>query len=218
MKSPNLERFYDKIGRSVLLTEKYTEIDQLSNIIRGCRLKPIDIFIDHEKYELKLYRRWFDEFGNSLKIIKSKRINIIHNHLDVRNGAEICTDLYYGLSIDKVIKISKIVHLIVGVDEDTKNNYFLITFLGIDNYLRSYLYMYGKWTPISSLVLGIRRLQMIFQKSDIRYFHQLFHKKSNMIPCQGATEWLSCLPVSTEFLRLIEEKHEVNFSSLFTKE
>lgn len=215
MKSPSLESFYYKINRSVLLTQSYTEIENLAFIIKACRLKPKTLFFNNEKYSLKLYQEWFDEFGNILKIIKTKKIDIIYNDLSIIDN-KIATDLYYGLSVDKIVKISKLMHLIIGKDE-ASDKVFIITFLGIDNYLRSYLFMDNEWTVVSPLILGINRLRNIIKRSDIKFFHELKYKKDNMIPCQVATEWISYIPVANNLIEIIKEKNDIDFSPLFNK-
>lgn len=212
MKNPSLDRYYSKIGRSILLAEGYTEIDNLSSIIKACRLKPVF----SGSYKLELYRHWLDEFSNSFKIIKNKRIKIVYNDLEYERM--ISTDLYCGLSLDKIFRMSKLAHLLIGTDEDIRDNYFLLTFLGIDNYLRSYLFMYGEWAIVSPLMLGMKRLQSIFKHTDIKYFHELSYKKDNMTPCEGASEWISFMPLPRELLEVLKRRHDVDFSSLFTRE
>ena len=44
MKSPSLDRFYLQISKAILLAASFTEIEELSFIIKSCRLKPYDIF------------------------------------------------------------------------------------------------------------------------------------------------------------------------------
>jgi len=131
MKILSLDSFYKKIKRTVLLVEGYTEIKNLAFILTACRLKPIGL-----GSKLELHRHWVDEFGSSLKIIK-KKIQIVHNDLSIDREHLPCTDLYYGLSLERIVKMSKLSYLCYGQDED--EIYYIISFLGIDNYLRTYL-------------------------------------------------------------------------------
>lgn len=216
MKSPSLNRFYLKINRAILLAQSYTEDKDLSFIIKSCRLKPFPLFFQDEKYNLILYKKWFDEFGNSLNIIKNKRIKIINGDLLLRSKPIICTDIYYGLAIEKILKLSKILHLVIGINEDTQDHYFMITFLGIDNYLRSYVYDNSIWEQISPLCLGMKRLKNICRHTDIKYFHELSNKENYMTPCASTTEWISSVYPSEDFLLSLKKRHDVDFSFLKT--
>ena len=214
MKNPSLNRFYDKIQKSLFVAQGYTELEKLSEIIQTCRLKPPNLLLGG-KYKLQLYREWVDEFGNSLHLLKKKRTEIIYNEL---KAPRVSTDLYYGLDLFKIAKISVLSHIVIGYDEDQEQPYILITFLGMDKYLRSYLYMYGEWSYVSPLLLGVVRLQTILKKTDIRYFHELPHKKNNMIPCQAASEWLTYLPASEELLSGLRKRYDIDLSSLLNEE
>lgn len=218
MKNPSLERFYLQIDKSILLAQSYTEIDYLYFMIKSCRLKPYDLFFNGDKYELKLFRWWFDEFGNSFKIVKNKRLKIIYNDLSLDNKKIICTDLYYGISLDKIIKISKVLHLLIGIDEDTHDNYCSLTFLGLDDYLRSYVFLRGEWVKVSPLNLGIKKLKNIINHKDIKYFLEVFNKENCISPCRSTNEWLTSLPLKKEFLAAVKNRHDVDFSFLQPEE
>jgi hypothetical protein len=199
MTSPSLDNLYTKLNKHILLAQSYTEISELFFIIKSCRLKPNDYVFDKRPNKIILYRNWFDEFGSSLQI-KDKKLKIIHNDLSLDRSKIICTDLYYGLSLDRVIKISSLMYLCAGVDEDTQQDCFFLTLLGIDNYLRSYLYLYGQWQQVSSLLLGLDNLKILARHTDIKYFRNLSNQKNWPIPCLNAQEWLSCLPISSALL------------------
>jgi len=218
MSSPSLDRFYNQIDKSIKLIEKYTEIKNSYKLFKACRLKPEGLIFgkkeySNNQYKTKLYRSWFDEFGNLVKL-PVKKIYVVYNHLDPRYKNIVSTDLYYGISIDKIAKISKFFHLIIGLDEDEKDNYIFITFLGIDDYFRSYMFIYNEWHHVSPLILGIPKVRSLFNYEDIKYFHQLKFKKNNMIPCDQGTEWISCLPVPESLLEIIKKKYEIDFSFL----
>src|SRR5271166_4318481 len=138
MRSPSLERLHAKLSRQIKLVESYTELAGMEFIIKACRLKPYDYVFKGRDSKLILHRWWFDEFGNSLMI--DKKVKIIYNDLLLDRKLIISTDLYYGLSLDRVAKMSKLVHLVGGKDEDLYQDCYLLTFLGIDDHLRSYLY------------------------------------------------------------------------------
>jgi hypothetical protein len=208
MRSPSIEWLHAKLERQIKLAESYTEIKGLAFIIKSCRLKPYDYVFKKKNNKIVLHRWWFDEFGNSFLIDKKKRIQIIYNDLTLDRKRIISTDLYYGLSLDKVAKMSKMVHLVAGKDEDLFQECYLLTFLGIDDHLRSYLYWYGEWQQVSPLIMGMRSLKLLAKHSDIRYFLQLGKKENFALPCLSGQTWLSCVPHSSAFLDLLKKQYE----------
>jgi hypothetical protein len=218
MKSYSIEHLHFQISKSILLAQAYTDVPELSFIIQSCRLKPYDFVFKERSKKIQLYRWWFDEFGNSLKIIKNKRLIVNYNDLSLDRDKIVCTDLYFGLSISKMIKISKLVHLYLGKDEDLHEDCFILTFLGLDNYLRTYLYLYGDWQRVSPLVLGIPRLKSIANSLDIKYFTELSNKKNRILPCLGAREWISFMPPNEAFLSLVGKQCDIAKSCLTFQE
>lgn len=208
MKSPSIEWLHAKIDKQIRLAESYTEVDGLGFIIKSCRLKPYDYVFEERVNKIILQDRWFDEFGNSLSI-KKKKIQITYNDLTLDKSKITCTDLYYGLSLDKVSKMSKLVHLVAGKDDDLYQDCFLLTFLGIDDHLRSYLYWYGEWQTVSPLIMGIKNLKAIAERTDIKYFQQIENKENSAIPCILGSAWLSSLPPSQSFLNTIKQQYDV---------
>lgn len=203
MKSPSLDVLYTQLDRHVLLVQSYTEISDLFFIIKSCRLKPHKYVFHEKKSNLILYNWWFDEFGNSFKVTKNKKIQIVYNDLDLPLKNIVCTDLYYGLSLDKVIKISKLAHICFGKDDDFQQDCLIITLLGIDNYLRSFMYLYGEWQQVSPLLIGLTQLKMISQNRDIKYFKKLETRENAPLPCVSTEQWLSFVPPRKEFLSLL---------------
>lgn len=206
MKSPSLDNLYARLDRQIALVESYSEIPSLAFIIKSCRLKPLDYF-ERRSNRLILYRNWFDEFGNSLQLIK-KKVEIRARDVSLDNKYIPCTDLYYGLSIDRIAKMSKLVHLLAGKDTDTHQDCYLISFLGLDNYLRSYMYLYDSWQIVSPLHLGMKNLRQIAKLRDNKYFTELQKIDNSVMPCVGARAWLSFLPASYNFRELIAKEHE----------
>lgn len=204
MKSPSIDVLYNQIDRHVLLTESYTEIVGLATIIKFCRLKPHSYVYEKKNSKITLYDWWFDEYGNSL-FIKDKKIKIIYNDLNIQTNT-ICTDLYYGLSLDKILKISKLALIFSGKDEDLLQKSAFVTFLGIDNYLRSYSLMYNEWKQVSSLLLGIDNLKLLINNLDIRYFQELKINKNFQAPCILEKAWLTYLPVSPNLLNQLDKQ------------
>jgi hypothetical protein len=207
MKSPSLDKLYTQLNKHILLAQSYTEVPELFFIIKSCRLKPNDYVFKGKSSKVVLYRDWFDEFGNGLKI-KDKKLNLIYNSLSLETDKIICTDLYYGLSLKNVIKISKLMYLCAGLDEDIQQDCFFLTLLGLDNYLRSYLYLYGEWQQVSSLLLGLNNLKILARHTDMQYFRKLSNKKDWPIPCSSAMEVLTCLPMSSALMSDLKKQSD----------
>jgi hypothetical protein len=216
MRSPSLEYFYAKIDKSIKLAESYTEIEGLGFIIKACRLKPNDYVFGERNNKIILYNDWYDEFGNSFHILKNKKINIIYNNLSL-NHKTVCTDLYYGLSLDRVVKMSKLLYLCAGKDEDLYQDCCLLSMLGVDDHLRTYLHWYGEWQQVSPLLMGMKHLQLLVDNADIRYFRQVAGPEDTPIPCIHGRTWLSFLPASADFLDIIKEQYEMLLSILGDK-
>ena len=207
MRSPSIEFFHAKIDKLIKLAQSYTEVEGLEFIIKACRLKPHDYVFGERHNRIVLHRWWVDEFGNSLNIIKSKKIVITYNDLSL-NKKLACTDLYYGLSMDRIVKMSKMLYLCAGKDEDLYQDCYLLSLLGEDDHLRTYLYWYGEWQQVSPLLMGMKHLKLLADNADVRYFRQVAGPESVPIPCLWGKTWLSYLPASRGFLDIIKEQYE----------
>lgn len=200
MKVKSLNTIYHKLHKHILLAQAFTEVKELSFIIKSCRLKPSDYVFNKKYYSpVKLYDKWFDEFGNTLNI-KSKDISITFNDLSLNRDKIICTDLYYGLSIDKIMKISKFAYFVTERDDDQE--YYIITFLGIDDYLRSYLYFDGELSCVSPLILGLDDLKFMYGEIDIDNFIKIENEIGSGISRRA---WLSSMPLGSEFLEQLNK-------------
>lgn len=218
MKSPSLDILYTQLHKHILLAQAYIEIKELFFIIKACRLKPYD-YIESKSDKLVLYRKWFDEFGNSFELTNNKRVKITYNDLSLDRQRIVCTDLYYGLPVENVVKISKLAFVCLGKEEDTYQDCVVLTFLGIDNYLRSFVFTNGEWYPVSPLILGLKTLRTIGINRDLRYFREVSIKENAPIPCLAPEAWLTYMPPNRVFTALMERRCEF-ISPLFhnTKE
>lgn len=208
MKNPGLDRLHGKLDKCIRLVESYTEIKELAFVLKAGRFKPYSYMFEKRNENIVLYDWWFDEFGNSLRLNK-KKIDIIYNDLSLDRTKIVCSDLYYGLSINKISKISKCAYICLGKDEDLCQDFVLVTFLGIDNYFRSFMYMYEEWLPVSSLLMGLDILKLIGKNAGIKYFQKFPFKKNSSIPCIAEERWLTCLPVHQDFIDLVAKDNEV---------
>lgn len=202
MKSPSLDVLYGQLEKHILLVQSYTEISDLVFIIKSCRLKPYDFVFKNKTEKLILYKEWFDEFNNSFTLV-NKKVKITYNDLSLPRKDITSTDLYYGFSIENVSKISKLAYLCFGKDDELQQDCAIVTFLGIDNYLRSFMYLYGEWQRVSPLLLGIRNLKIINQNKNIKYFKKFEAVDEAIIPCATSEQWLTFIPPRKEFLSLL---------------
>lgn len=188
--------FYLKINDHINLVESFSQIKNIQILIKSCRLKPKDFYI--KKYDkLILYKDWVDEYNNSICILTNKKINIYFNDLSIDKRNIINTDLYYGLPINKIAKISKCFYISYGKDEDL-DDICIISFLGIDSYLRTYLYLYNEWMQVSPLLIGISNLKLLL--SNFGNFKKLTKKENISLPCANSQSWLSCIPIDNEII------------------
>lgn len=210
MKTQSLENIYSKINKQISLVESYTEIKDLSFIIKSCRLKPYDYVFKKKNHNLVLNKWWFDEYGHSLKL-NGKRLEIIYNDLNLNQENIVNTDLYSGLSINKVLKISKLVYICYGLDEDFYNPFYHINFLGVDNFLRSYLYLYNDVDSIAPLSLGLKNLKVLATHKDIKYYMSFIKKENSPVPCINPKQWISCLPAHDHFIQEMKKDHPIMY-------
>lgn len=214
MRSPSIERLYAQLNKHILLVQSYTEVNEMMFIMKACRLKPHSFIFQDRNTKLVLHRLWFDEFGNSLRIIKNKRIKLTYNDLTLDKNQIVCTDLYYGLSIDKIAKMSKLMFFCSIKEEETYRTQSVVAFLGIDNFLRAYVNSDGEWLQVSPLCLGMKVLKTIARNMDLKYFRELISKENAPLPCASSRAWLSFMPPSREFLQLITREHNQMLSFL----
>lgn len=212
----SLDFIHGKLEKYIRLVQSYAEIKELSFIIKSCRIKPIQ-YVEKRSSYVSFYRTWFDEFGNSLNLI-NKKINITYNDLSIDRNMIVSTDMYYGLSFDKIFKISKLAFIFAGKDEDLNSDCAMICFLGIDNFLRCYMYLYNEWTQISPLYLGMKNLKIIANNSDIKYFKELKNKENCVIPCISWNAWITCLPANEKLLTILDRQSNIVLPVLTYKE
>jgi len=207
MKKPGIDQLYISLDRHIKLVKGYTEIPELPFIIKSCRLKPVEYVFEGVR-KLVLMRKWYDEFGCTLNLVGKTPI-ITRNDLSIDRSKLICTDLYYGLSLPKIAKMSKLVHICEGIDEDKFEETYFLTFLGIDNYLRSYLYLWGEWEAVSPLLLGMEMLTFIARNNENGYVRKKNNSKSFPMACVKGTSCLTYLPMHERLLVNLVKKHEI---------
>lgn len=203
-----IEEYYDKIMPEVNLVSSYLDDPLIKDIIIRCRLKPYKY---NARFNRKLILRthWIDEFNNSI-FFNNKKIKIIENDLIIDKKEIKQTDVYYGLSINKISKISKKAYLVLGKDEDVLKEYANITLLGIDGFLRNFMLYDGEWFQCSPLSIGIDNLYKIMENLNLVHFRS-FNKKNKKFPVLDKKEWITSLPVHNSFW----EQSNINKKQLY---
>jgi hypothetical protein len=136
-----------------------------------------------------------------------KRINFIFDDLSLDLEELPCTDVYFGLSMDKVKDISNMVMIHAGTDEDFLEPCFFLNFLGLDGFFRSFLFFGGQWKKVSALMMGehgfrnFARIREKIDKGENSFFQiRMSPEKSMPVPCIRVDQWLTSLPVQEKFL------------------
>ena len=197
----NIDLYLNKLEKNILLVEKFTELRELYTVIKFCRLKPLE-FLETNNYKIKLFNTWVDEFGNSICIRKNKKIETTLNNISAFKYKK-TTDLYYGISLEKINKISKNSLIIKYIDEDDNEN-FLLSFLCIDNYIRSYHIDGEICEQISPLYAGINNLRKFAKNLHIQS-HKKMIIKGFKIPCKRVSGWISSVPFEDSFIKELEK-------------
>jgi hypothetical protein len=203
----NLDHYYLDIEDKILAVAAYTENKNAEQILKICRFKPYPIQPKRSLHK-SLYRYWVDEYSNSIEI-KNKRLNITLNDLKINKKNIISTDIYKGLDISKIYKISKLMYIFKGTELDFKTNHYILSFMGIDNYLRTYSYCYDEWSQIPSIYLGINVLNSIIDNLDIQFFKNFNFKNKIIFECDNQQAILGKIPISKFFND--ELRNEYNF-------
>jgi hypothetical protein len=124
----DIETFYSKIRLSMIDAKAHAKNDSLSLIIRACRLKPAEVFSKKFTFKRSLYRKWYDEFYNSIYIENEIKLTI-----GDLSAPKHCTDLFYGNSIKTTAKNSKFALFAIGYD------FCFAAFYGHDEYIRAFV-------------------------------------------------------------------------------
>ncbi len=191
------EEYYERIKPEVNLIGSFTGDNQIVEILLKCRLKPYNYNTQFNR-KLILRKHWVDEFGNSL-LIENGKAKIVENHLNIDHSVVKNSDLYFGLPVSKISKISKLAHLSTGVDEDFEEECIVLTFLGLDDCFRTFCLYNGEWRRFSPLSIGLKNIRKILNNTDVKVFNQLTIGERVIYPCSTWSEWMVRLPANELF-------------------
>jgi hypothetical protein len=208
-----LEEYYDIFYKFILIAQAYSEIPELSFIIKSCRFRSNIILTSESR--ITAHKKWIDDWGNSINLSKNK-IKVIFNDLLINKENLFSTDLYSGLDLERVIKISTLAFIGLGRDDDLNKNCCLLSFFGIDRFFRTFLLLYDEWKKVAPILIGVHNLRKIYENLDLKNYIQIKNKE-NILPCVEGKSWLSCLPASEEFIKLVESESGFNLTILGKK-
>lgn len=180
MKNIDIEKFYNKIEGYPALIAAYNHNELLPKIIRSCRLKPHSAFENDFEFTTKLDNIWVDEFGNSLSI-EPNDIRLKLNDLTLNKNTRNSTDLFYGNSIKTTGKNSKFALLAAGTDLLSDDDFYLVSFYGVDEYLRTFIFTSSVWTRVSPLMMGVKTLHKFFTSLPNQWINELNRKDLDFV-------------------------------------
>lgn len=190
------ENWYQRLEKQVAIFQAHTEIKEFSFIARSCRLKPYDVVFNKAKFGLQLYKHWIDEYGNQIVIGRNGKLKIDYNSLYSERSKIVNTDIYYNLSLDKIVKISKLAYIFCGIEDVHNTSCIYICLLGLDNCLRCYVYLYEEWQQVSPLYIGLYNLKFLANHLDIKYFINIKGNNINLpAHCMIGNGWITSLPI-----------------------
>jgi hypothetical protein len=197
----SLEELYARLDQHILLAVGYCEVETLPIIIKMCRLKPAKLFRKPCLVKLALHKQWIDEFGNSLYLEGANKLRIVLNDLSIDRSKVVSTDLYRGVSVERISGISRAGLLVLGKQDD----YCLLSLLGIDDYLRTFMWWRGVWQECSPLLLGSRFLQYWSQNLETMGYKELDGDVVALHRSKTQNIWLTEWPLGSELMEVVRE-------------
>lgn len=208
----SLDHYYIAIQKILDLVVAFTEDREIGKIIQMCRMKPypaLPIF----NLRMRLKKCWVDEYGNTLRLHKKiKEFSITLDDREIDRRKLICTDLYSGLPIHKIYNMSRMMVLISGVEDSKDREPFrLLTFLGLDDYLRCFALIDGRWEDYPPMFLGLSLLRKIAKLSSFKPFGLKTVEKWEALdggmlpPLRGLVSCAGSIPVQEKMMDILEK-------------
>jgi hypothetical protein len=146
-KSVDIYSLYDRLDRSIKVLSANIKDKNMIHLIKACRYKPLK-FLSNKKTNELLYTDWIDEFNHVISFSKKRgRFTQFKDYYYLNAERNITTDMYYGLDVYKIHKISTRVYCVTGFSEIDDSLNIYLCFLGIDGFLRAFWYFDGEWLP-----------------------------------------------------------------------
>jgi hypothetical protein len=177
-----IKRYYSKNQYKYHSLEKFTGINKLTDMFLACNIRP-SIKKNGFQYH------WRDDYNNTIEVVK-KKLKVTYNDINISADPK---DQYLHLPIEKVSRISEIVYFL------ELNNTYIISFLGIDNILRTFI-KENTWERIPSLMLGLDAIKDIIEYNDIISFIKL-EPHNGYFPFENGKAWISCNPIPDDLIQ-----------------
>ena len=190
----------------------HCENKNASKILKMCRFRTYPT-LNPKRMHRSIYRYWVDDYCNTIKIA-NKRLNIKYNDLDIDKSKIHNTDLYAGLNIKDCAKISKLSFIFQGSEIDLNTDHYIVSFLGLDNYLRTYVYIYGEWQTYPSIYLGVNILNFIISNLDIQTFKEIKYTKPIIYKCNNQKSYVAKYPLHKFFIQQLKKENSFLFDTL----
>lgn len=188
--------YYERIKNDIKLVSGFMEKDY-DFLIRSCRLKPSKL--KRKKSNKSEYHiKWHDEYGNSIIFNKEKN-KIITGDLSIRDKIFV-SDLFKGISITNAYKISKKIFIYQGLDDE---EFWILSFLGIDNFFRTYYLDQHEVYTVSTLFIGINNIIKMQENLNLTYFKSI--DDSILLPSEKNTSYISDIPAHEDFLKVMNK-------------
>lgn len=169
-KSLDIYSLYDKIDKSIKVLSANIRDPNMISLIKACRYKPLQ-FLKENKTNILLYNDWIDESNHVISFNKRKKsFSQFKDYYYLGVDKNITTDIYYGLDIYKIHKISTRAYCVTGFSEIDDSLNIYICFLGMDNFLRAFWYFDNEWLPAPTNWMNPKTILSLlgFGKIDIK--------------------------------------------------
>lgn len=186
------------------LVSGFSEKKYLFDIIRICRMKPYDAILNKD-LKVKLHNVWVDEYGSTIRL-KNKKPYVVKNDVKIDRTKLVSTDQYGGLKINQVAKISNLMYIVSGLDEESYEKMYMVAFIGVDGFIRNFILEEG-WIQVSPLWLGMPHLKNIATNLGCKKYKIFENEKEYPFPCVSLEAWITYLPSDEEFFQKMK-RHE----------
>lgn len=217
----DIDSFYLKYSGYLDVVAGFVEDRRLPFIIRACRLRPYSSLRKSLSKTTAFVDLWVDEYGNSIRILESKKYKTVLNDLSIARKKLECTDLYANVNIKDLVKISRLLYIGCWEDDtydNTNKDVYFLSFLGHDNYLRTRVFIDGNWAICSALYLGIGILKKIADNLETVGFEIIEDLKA--IPrvalnrSSDRNQFITIWPPPAKLTEMFKDKHPFIFNQL----
>ena len=199
---------YNKLEKCVQLFSIKNNCPDFSKIVYSCKLLPSNIKKQIIPKNATMYNEWYDEYNSS--IYYCSKLKVKQNNITVPTHS---SDLYRNLPIEKMAKLSVAFYLCITQEEELKNEFFIVSLLGLDNHIRSYMYYDNSWINISTLSIGVNNIISLINYKTSMYVVIPDTDKPVYIPNVDKIQLIDKLPAQV-YVQEIESYQQLHFLKL----